>query len=155
MVGGPAIRGFLSLLVLASLVEGGAHGYEVMKRVERITGGLWKPAPGSLYPLLNSLEHEGFIDCSTRLGDGRRVCRLTSEGLSYFIDAAMDRLRDVTTLSSSLFTILCAAAEKAGGGEHLNSIASIARYVTEAWRRALSSCSAVSVQLGAWRSRDK
>ncbi len=81
-------RGLLGFLVLVSLVEGDAHGYEVMRRIERITGGLWRPAPGSLYPVIDSLEKEGLIECMVRevRGKARRVCRLTDDGWSMLID---------------------------------------------------------------------
>ena len=81
-------RGLLGFLVLVSLVEGGAHGYEIMRRIERVTGGLWRPAPGSLYPVIDSLEKEGLIECVVRevRGKARRVCKLTDDGWSMLVD---------------------------------------------------------------------
>lgn len=75
-------RGLLGFLVLVSLVEGEAHGYEIMKRIEKITSGFWKPAPGSLYPIIDSLEKEGLIECYSveYRGKQRRMCRLTDDG---------------------------------------------------------------------------
>ncbi len=81
-------RGLLGFLVLVSLVEGDAHGYEVMRRIERVTGGLWRPAPGSLYPVIDSLEKEGLIECMVKevRGKARRVCRLTDDGWNMLLD---------------------------------------------------------------------
>lgn len=81
-------RGLLGFLVLVSLVEGEAHGYEIMRRIEKITGGYWRPGPGSLYPVIDSLEKEGFIECTVKevRGKARRVCRLTDDGWSMLLD---------------------------------------------------------------------
>ncbi len=81
-------RGLLGFLVLVSLTEGDAHGYEVMKRIEKITAGYWKPAPGSLYPIIDSLEKEGLIECYgvEVHGKQRRMCRLTSEGYQVLVE---------------------------------------------------------------------
>ena len=43
-------RGDLRLLLLAGLLDGPAHGYELMKRLEETTGGRWRPSPGSMHP---------------------------------------------------------------------------------------------------------
>ena len=81
-------RGLLGFLVMVSLAEGEAHGYEVMRRIERVTGGYWRPGPGSLYPVIDSLEKEGFIECAVKevKGKARRVCKLTDDGWSMLLD---------------------------------------------------------------------
>jgi DNA-binding PadR family transcriptional regulator len=64
--------------VLSSLVEGPAHGYEVIRRLEARSGGLWRPSPGSVYPMLQLLEDEGLAKGGDQ--DGRRTYQLTDEG---------------------------------------------------------------------------
>lgn len=88
-------RGLLGFLVLVSLVEGDAHGYEVMKRVERITAGYWRPAPGSLYPVIDSLEKEGLIECYVveHRGKQRRMCKLTDEGYKVLVDLLKRKIK--------------------------------------------------------------
>ncbi|MBI4140237.1 PadR family transcriptional regulator [Candidatus Woesearchaeota archaeon] len=54
------IRGFLNILVLKALGEEPKSGYNLMKFVEKRIGV--KPSPGSIYPLLEQLESEGFIE---------------------------------------------------------------------------------------------
>jgi DNA-binding PadR family transcriptional regulator len=71
-------RGMVRELVLAALVEGPAHGYELMGRLEAATGGRWRPSPGSVYPLLQLLEDQGLV--RGRDEGGRRVFELTDEG---------------------------------------------------------------------------
>jgi len=46
-----------------------------MQEVETMSFGLWKPSPGSIYPLLEQLSDEGLI---RKREDGRYV--LTNEG---------------------------------------------------------------------------
>jgi DNA-binding PadR family transcriptional regulator len=78
--GGPrrARRGDIRAAVLAALADGPAHGYEVMRRLEERSGGLWRPSPGSVYPMLQLLEDEGLAK-GVEL-DGRRTYQLTDEG---------------------------------------------------------------------------
>jgi DNA-binding PadR family transcriptional regulator len=73
-------------LVLAALLDGPAHGYELMSRLEEMAAGRWRPSPGSVYPLLQLLEDQGLA-VGTDMG-GRKIYELTAEGR-----AAADRVR--------------------------------------------------------------
>ena len=81
----------LKNLVIRVLAEGEMHGYEIMKRIEEITGGRWRPAPGALYPLLDQLRAEGLIEVG-RVDDrgvrgGRKIVyRLTDRGWRYLAE---------------------------------------------------------------------
>jgi DNA-binding PadR family transcriptional regulator len=76
--GGRIRKGDVRALMLAALLQGGAHGYELMRRLEEQAGGRWRPSPGSVYPLLQLLEDEGLIQGHD--AEGRRVYELTDEG---------------------------------------------------------------------------
>lgn len=65
-------------LVLAALLDGPAHGYELMDRLESSSGGSWRPSPGSIYPLLQMFEDKGLVE--SRESEGRRVFALTGAG---------------------------------------------------------------------------
>jgi DNA-binding PadR family transcriptional regulator len=65
-------------LVLAALLDGPAHGYELMDRLERFSGGNWRPSPGSIYPLLAMFEDKGVVE--SHEAEGRRVFSLTAAG---------------------------------------------------------------------------
>jgi len=72
-------------LILRILAEGPMHGYEIMKMIERVTKGRWRPAAGTLYPLLEQLRDEGLIDVerieNSGVRGGRKVVyRLTDKG---------------------------------------------------------------------------
>lgn len=76
--GGRVRRGDLRGLLLAGLLDGPAHGYELMQRLEERTGGRWKPSAGSVYPVLQQLEDEGLATQTE--ADGRKVYELTEAG---------------------------------------------------------------------------
>src|SRR6516165_12660187 len=71
-------RGQIRTVILISLREEPAHGYEVMRRLEEMSGGLWRPSPGSVYPHLQMLEDEGLVQSSE--AEGSRTYALTEAG---------------------------------------------------------------------------
>lgn len=73
-------RGDVRGEVLSALVDGPAHGYEVIRRLEERSGGRWRPSPGSIYPTLQMLEDAGLVRASEQ--DGRRTYTLTEDGRS-------------------------------------------------------------------------
>ena len=68
--------GVLKMLMLHVMSEGEASGYDLMKKVESLTGK--KPSTGSIYPLLKKMEREGWI--SGRTEDGKTCYSLTETG---------------------------------------------------------------------------
>jgi DNA-binding PadR family transcriptional regulator len=71
-------RGDIRVALLSGLVEGPAHGYELIQRLSDRTGGRWKPSPGSVYPTLQLLEDAGFVSSSQQ--DTKRVYAITDAG---------------------------------------------------------------------------
>jgi DNA-binding PadR family transcriptional regulator len=71
-------RGDVRGEVLTALLDGPAHGYEVIRRLEERSGGAWRPSPGSVYPTLQLLDDSGLVRSSEQ--DGRRTYELTDEG---------------------------------------------------------------------------
>lgn len=76
--GGRARRGDVRSLLLAALLAGPAHGYELMRRLEEASDGRWRPSPGSVYPSLQLLEEQDLV--GTSQGEGRKTYDLTPEG---------------------------------------------------------------------------
>ena len=70
--------GEVRLALLSLLADEPMHGYELMKRLEERSGGLYRASAGTVYPTLQQLEDEGMIVAETR--DGRKVYRLTEAG---------------------------------------------------------------------------
>lgn len=79
-------RGDVRGEILSALLDGPAHGYEVIRRLEEKSGGMWRPSPGSVYPTLQMLEDAGTVRASEQ--DGRRTYELTDEGRAEAEEAA-------------------------------------------------------------------
>lgn len=113
-------RGAIRSAVLVSLADGPAHGYEVMRRLEEMSGGSWRPSPGSVYPHLQMLEDQAMVH-STQ-SDGNRVYSLTENGRAEAEQAASpwreagedDPVRD---LRREVAQLISAAKQLAGAGD--------------------------------------
>jgi DNA-binding PadR family transcriptional regulator len=71
-------RGDIRQALLRALADGPAHGYEVIRRLEERSGGLWRPSAGSVYPTLQLLEEQGLL--TSHEDGGKRVYELTEQG---------------------------------------------------------------------------
>ena len=71
-------RGDIKVALLRTLLDGPAHGYEIIGRLEEKSGGLWRPSPGSVYPTLQMLEEQDLLRSHEE--DGKRVYELTDAG---------------------------------------------------------------------------
>ncbi len=54
-------RGFLRPYIINTLKSSPKNGAEIMSELEIMSKGYWRPSPGSVYPILHSLENEGII----------------------------------------------------------------------------------------------
>ncbi len=86
-------RGDLKYMVLGLLEEQPMHGYEVMQRLEEESGGFYSASPGSVYPVLQMLEDQGYVRGEER--DGKKVYSITAEGKA-FLHEHRDRVEDVS-----------------------------------------------------------
>jgi DNA-binding PadR family transcriptional regulator len=89
-----ASRGDVRAAVLALLAEEPQHGYAVIGQLAERSGGLWRPSPGSIYPVLAQLEEEGLVTSDS--AEGRKVFRLTEAGVAYVAEHG-DELREPWT----------------------------------------------------------
>ena len=48
--------------VLTSIKETSMSGKEIIDKAIAESGGIWKPSPGLIYPLLGRLIEEGLVD---------------------------------------------------------------------------------------------
>jgi DNA-binding PadR family transcriptional regulator len=62
-----------------------------MTELARRSGGMWRPSPGSVYPVLQQLQDEGLIAADE--GGGRKVFSLTDAGRAHVAEHA-DALRE-------------------------------------------------------------
>jgi DNA-binding PadR family transcriptional regulator len=81
-------RGRVPDLLLAALLDGPAHGYELMDRLEQFSGGTWRPSPGSVYPLLQMFQDRGLVESHEE--QGRKVFSLTEAGQREAVERRVD-----------------------------------------------------------------
>lgn len=77
------LQGTLELLVLRLLRSGSLHGWDIMQRLQLVSGNVLTVTPGSLYPALHRLESRGFVSASWTTSENNRrarVYRLTAAG---------------------------------------------------------------------------
>ncbi|MEB3760596.1 MAG: PadR family transcriptional regulator [Desulfurococcales archaeon] len=94
--GSSLYRESLRNLVLRILAEGPTHGYHIMRRVEEITDGKWRPAAGTLYPLLEQMQEEGYIEIrevsTGRVRGGKRIVySLTDKGWKKLAEILLEK----------------------------------------------------------------
>jgi DNA-binding PadR family transcriptional regulator len=73
-----ARRGDVKFIILAALNEKPMHGYDIMRTLEEMHKGKYRPSPGSVYPTLQMLEDGGFV--TSEQVDGKRVYTITEAG---------------------------------------------------------------------------
>ena len=80
--GGPRRRFFrqgeVRMALLSLIDEEAAHGYELMKRLEERSGGMYRASAGTVYPVLQQLEDEGLV--KVQEDDGKKVYHVTEAG---------------------------------------------------------------------------
>jgi DNA-binding PadR family transcriptional regulator len=71
-------KGKLKFLILECLNEKPMHTYEIIKTIEKKFGGIYKPSPGSVYPVLKNLINQKLVGVDER--DSKKVYYITEEG---------------------------------------------------------------------------
>jgi len=74
------VRSFLDVIVMTILNGTPTHGYDIIATIHKEFGTLL--SPGTLYPLLHSLEDNGLIESS--YDGGRIIYETTSKGKQSF-----------------------------------------------------------------------
>lgn len=73
-------RGFLRLVILRLLRNRELSGTDIMNILMERTDGYWQPSPGSIYPMLSSLEESGSIEV-VRTEGRSKIYKLSEIGL--------------------------------------------------------------------------
>ncbi len=71
-------QGEVRLALLSLLDDGPGHGYELMKRLEERSGGMYRASAGTIYPVLQQLEDEDLVRAQE--DGGKKVYHLTDAG---------------------------------------------------------------------------
>jgi len=69
------ISGTLDLLILRSLQLEPMHGFGIARRIEQVSGGVFRVNPGSLLLAFRRLERDGLISGEWRATDNNRRAR--------------------------------------------------------------------------------
>jgi len=72
-------RGLLRHIIPRLLRTKEMTGTDIMQRLGNLSDGEWNPSPGTIYPMLSSLEEEGVIEAASTEGRSKTY-RLTEEG---------------------------------------------------------------------------
>lgn len=85
------MRAVLPLCVLALVAAEETYGYAIAQRMQ--AAGLGAVKGGTLYPVLNRLEHDGLVASSWREGDGgpgRKFFTATDRGRAHLVERTTD-----------------------------------------------------------------
>ncbi len=74
-------KGDLKYVILNLLKERSSHGYEIMRALEDSFHGFYTPSAGSVYPTLQLLDEQGYVNVFER--DSKKVYTITEEGLKF------------------------------------------------------------------------
>lgn len=99
----------LELAILGNLSEGPLHGYELRRRVERLSGYARPVSLGSLYPAINRLVKRGMLTRHAAPGTAaaqRYVLTLTDAGHEHLLERLRNPAQVEITDFNRFFTIL-------------------------------------------------
>lgn len=121
-------KGELKYLLLELLADEPMHGYEVIRRLEEESNGMYSPSPGSIYPTLQMLEDQGYV-VSEEL-DGKRVYRITAEGRAF--------RKEHTERTDDIFSRFVSLGERFTGHEMREVTKSFIRLAQVSFDRAVA-----------------
>lgn len=87
------LKGSMKTVVLQMLKRKTMHGYELLATIKDMSGGKLEVTEGTLYPLLHSLEQDGFVEAVWEKGAGqrkRRVYEITKQGRKLLKDRTQE-----------------------------------------------------------------
>ena len=70
--------GMIQLAVSCLLLEKPMHGYQIMKELAERSGDIYTPSAGTIYPVLQMLQHHGYVNVTET--DGKNVFELNAAG---------------------------------------------------------------------------
>lgn len=92
----------LRLVLLKLIADQARHGYELIRAIEELTGGVYVPSPGVVYPTLTML-HEMMQIEEAASGGARKAFAITPDGTAHLaskkaeVDALFARLAQLAT----------------------------------------------------------
>ena len=99
-------QGTLELLILRLLSSGTFNGWDIMQRIQLVSGEVLTVTPGALYPALHRLEARGLISAVWRQSDNNRKAKfykLTRAGMKQ-LRQETQQWEQTTAIMSKFFT---------------------------------------------------
>ena len=120
-------KGFIRYHVLEALNEKPMSGSEITEKIQKHTGGFWKPSPGSIYPLLSWLQNNNYIT-EIPSENGLKRYELTTNGKSLLEEQTKIRkkFREVGFLPAPFFDNLFAKMPPEKNAEIRNAMRRLA-----------------------------
>jgi DNA-binding PadR family transcriptional regulator len=94
--------GELRLILLKLIADQPRHGYDLIRAIEELSGGVYVPSPGIVYPTLTMLNEMGHIDEASSDG-ARKAFSISADGAEYLaarkaeVDALLARLAELAS----------------------------------------------------------
>ena len=76
--------GVLRLLVLGLIAEAPRHGYDIIRDLHDRFQGAYRPSPGSIYPILQTLAEAGLV--TSEMHGRQRLFAVSDEGRAYLAE---------------------------------------------------------------------
>ncbi|MGC9071560.1 MAG: PadR family transcriptional regulator [Acidilobus sp.] len=131
-------RDTLVWLLLLILSEKPMHGYEIIKKIKEITANQWKPAAGSIYPLLNYMKDVSLIDVvnvEEKVRGGRKIVyALSDKGWEQLKDA----IRRKVTIYMNFMDMIANVSLKALEEHGYTDDSKLIRHEISAWASRLA-----------------
>ncbi len=77
-------KGDLKYVILDLIKDKPRHGYEIIRELEEMSHGMYKPSPGAVYPTLQMLEEMEYVSSTER--DGKKTYTITEQGQQFLIE---------------------------------------------------------------------
>ncbi|MCG7408123.1 PadR family transcriptional regulator [Paenibacillus sp. ACRRX] len=76
------LKGSTTMLVLSMLEKEPMYGYQLIKKLEAASSGVFALKEGTLYPILHALESDGAVEAvwSEAEGRARKTYQITNKG---------------------------------------------------------------------------
>ncbi len=100
--------GALEIMVLQSLRRTPMHGYALAKHIRQVSGDLLQVEEGSLYPALQRMLREGWLEAETGIsskGRPTRIYRVTEAGIEHLEREVASFERMFTGITRVLATV--------------------------------------------------
>jgi PadR family transcriptional regulator PadR len=87
------LKGLIDPIILSVVDRLPMYGYQIVKELERITGGYLKLKSGTIYPSLTRLQKNGLVESTWKQvteGRGRRYYQITEKGRQFLATRSVE-----------------------------------------------------------------